>query len=736
MTDTPAEREAESTWARLRRRKVVQWGLVYVAAAWGFLQGLEYVSDAFQWPAQIRQIALLGLLIGLPVVLVLAWYHGDRGQQRISTPEVAILTLLLLLGGGAFWYYQRTGEAGKGAAATARAVQTDAASGIKDARPSVAVLPFENRSREADDAFFVDGIHDDILTQLSKVSALRVISRTSVEQFRGTKLSMKAIAEQLGVAKILEGGVQRGGDRVRINVQLIDAGTDAHLWAESYDRELTAANIFAIQSEVAAAIADALKATLTPAERKHLSAIPTKNLEAWEAYQLGKQRMARRTTEALADAERSFQQAIDRDPNFALAYVGLADTLLLQAQYGGVELEAVTARAKMLVAKAQSLDPGLAEAVVSSAMLAEVLNDPLTAEAEFQRALELNPNYATAHQWYGSLLQYLGRSDDALVHARLAAQLDPWSAIVRNSLADMLIGRGQFADALTELAKAIEIDPSQPNAYFSIGLVNAYAFGRIDQAVPWIARSVELDPGNPTALAYLAGMYFDLGDDATAERFVAQSLRVDKGQGPADFVASLAALYRGQSDLALKHAQNALKAMPQSNLSLALLRNADLRTNDYTSARGHYARAYPELHATVAPRVDRANFWAAIDLALVLRRSGDDAAADKLLDLSDIAMRGLPRLGEGGFAIADVQMYALRGEKAKALSALRAAEQAGWRGPLWRYYRDHDPSLDSIRNEPEFKAVSADIVRDMARQRAALAARPKDAPLELTDASR
>ena len=205
----------------------------------------------FTSPPQLRQIALLVLLIGLPIVLVLAWYHGDRGQQRISTSEFAILTLLLLLGGGAFWYYQRTSEAGKDAARTAPAVQPDPTPAVSNTRPSVAVLPFENRSDESKDAYFVDGIHDDILTQLSKVSALRVISRTSVEQFRGTKLPMKAIADQLGVTKILEGGVQRAGDRVRVTVQLIDAATDAHLWAESYDRELSAANIFAIQSEVA-----------------------------------------------------------------------------------------------------------------------------------------------------------------------------------------------------------------------------------------------------------------------------------------------------------------------------------------------------------------------------------------------------------------------------------------------------------------------------------------------------
>jgi TolB-like protein len=280
VSDSPTEREADSIWTRLRHRKVVQWGIAYAAVAWGLLQGLAYVTATFHWPEQIQQLTTLALVIGLPIVLVLAWYHGDRAQQRVTTPEFAILTVILLLGGGAFWYYQRTSDATKDAAPTASTIQPDTSPTSRDSRPSVAVLPFENRSREADDAFFVDGIHDDILTQLSKVSALRVISRSSVEQFRDTKLPMKAIADQLGVTKILEGGVQRAGERVRINVQLIDAGSDAHLWAESYDRELTAANIFEIQSEVAEAISEALKATLTPAELKSVNAVPTQNLQA------------------------------------------------------------------------------------------------------------------------------------------------------------------------------------------------------------------------------------------------------------------------------------------------------------------------------------------------------------------------------------------------------------------------------------------------------------------------
>ena len=275
VTDTPAERGAESTWTRLRRRKVVQWGVVYVAAAWGFLQGLEYVSEAFHWPAQLRQIALLALLIGLPIVLVLAWYHGDRGQQRITHPRVRDPDAAPAARRRGVLVLPARQRSREGCSPHGKRGSTGRIAGIKDARPSVAVLPFKNRSRLEDDAFFVDGIHDDILTQLSKIEAMKVIARTSVERFRDTKLTTKEIGEKLGVTKVLEGAVQRAGNRVRVTVQLIDATTEAHMWAESYDRELTAANIFAIQSEVAAAIAGALKATLTPAEQARATTVPT-----------------------------------------------------------------------------------------------------------------------------------------------------------------------------------------------------------------------------------------------------------------------------------------------------------------------------------------------------------------------------------------------------------------------------------------------------------------------------
>jgi TolB-like protein/cytochrome c-type biogenesis protein CcmH/NrfG len=730
VSDTPTEGGGEGTWAKLRRRKVVQWGLAYAAGAWGLLQGVAYVTATFHWPEQIQQLATVALLIGLPIVVVIAWYHGDRGQQRLSAPELTILTLLFLVGGGIFWLYQRSGD--RRTAATPPGVGATPTAAT-DSRPSIAVLPFENRSVSQEDAFFVDGIHDDILMQLSKVSALKVISRTSVERFRKTDLSVQQIAQQLGVRSILEGGVQRAGDRVRIHVQLIDATTDAHLWAESYDRELTAANIFAIQSEVAAAIAYALKATLTPAEQARAKAVPTRNLQAWEAYQLGQQRMEKRASADLADAEQFFREAIELDPQFALAYVGLADTLTLQPSYSGAPRESALSNAEKAVAEALELDPNLAEAWASSGLIAHVRQQVDRAESMYRRAIELNPNYAPARHWYSMVLGDVGRLDEALAQIQRAAELDPFSGQIKENLGFALERRGSFHEAEAVYRRAITIDPSRPGLYVSLANLNAYAFDRFADAVPVAQKAMELDPGSPVPSDGLAGLYFDLGDDRKFFETIAQAGRRWPDAPVVQFWLAMVNLIRLDTTGAVRHAQRALDAAPRRDWILKILRNADLQNDRYDAALARYEQAYPELVVRGAPRIDGSNYGVAIDLALVAQKRGDSEWAGVLLDSAARVIRTIPRLGAVGYWIADVQIHALRGQKAQALAALRDAERAGWR-VLWRYYRDFEPNLASIRNEPEFKAVFADIERDMARQRAELAARPKNAPLDLAPA--
>ena len=738
MTDAPTERDDEGAWARLRRRKVVQWGIAYAAGAWALLQVVGFAADTFDWPRQIQQFASIGLAVGLPVVLVVAWYHGDRGQQRVSGAELAILSVLLALGGGALWLYgQRNGQvpAASAPSAAPTAAQGSSAASV-DERPSIAVLPFENRSDQEKDVFFVDGIHDDILTQLSKVSALKVISRTSVERFRDTKLPLQDVAKQLGVKSILEGGVQRAGDRVRINVQLIDTGTDAHLWAESYDRELTAANIFAIQSEVAAAIAGALKATLTAGEKARIDALPTQNLEAWENYQLGRQRLAKRTSAGLTEAGQYFQKAIELDPNFALAYCGLADSLALRVDYADAPRAATLERAQAAVDAALKLDPGLADAWVSLGYVESSRGGGIDRQAEvLRRAVELDPNHAMARKGYGLALMDLGRFEESAAQLEQAARLDPLSAIVQLNLGGALEAQRRFRDAASRYRKAIEIDPLMPGPYWSLAALAAFATDDFVKAVPLAEKSVALDPDSPVDTMLLALLYQALGDDASYDRVV----RPAEERWPDNALVNVSVAWRdlrdGDRDGAERHVRRALEANPRESTALSLLGVIDYRQGRYAESVARYRKVYPELFSA-APRIDATNFFAAIDVIPALQKLGKTDEALALLAASEKVMAKLPLLplySVGGFGRApnDARALALRGRKQEALTALRAAERAGWRGDAWRARRDFDPAFDSIRDEPEFKAIFADIERDMARQRAELAKRPKDAPLDL-----
>ncbi len=594
---------------------------------------------------------------------------------------------------------------------------------------SIAVLPFENRSRLEEDAYFVDGLHDDILTQLTRIGGLMVISRTSVEQFRDTRLTTREIGAKLGVSRILEGGVQRAGDRVRVTVQLVDTATDAHLWAESYDRKLDAESIFAIQSEIATAVAATLSTTLTLAEQGRVKAVPTRNLKAWEAYQAGRKALGPRTAAGMSQARQSFQAAIELDPAFAQAYAGLADTIWLQAEILGHPIESAMAEAEVLLQEALRLDPELVEALTTTANFATVRHDFARAESGFRRAIALNANYATAHQWYAALLGIQGRRAEALQSMQRAVQLDPMSTLMRVLLASHLGDAGRLDEALAELNEAHERDPMSALPVFGLGILHAYAYNRFGPAIAFGEQAVELAGSRPVYRDSLAQMYLDVGQYERAEETLDAAATATSGTTAWGYLH----LYRGEPEQALSSALRAFEVDRRDDQSLALLRDAALAADDPQSARTLYERSFPELLAA-SPAIDATNFDAAIDLALVLQKTSEAGLATELLQRAEAWVVANPRLGIRGYGIGDARIQMLRGRHGAALAMLQQAQQSGWRGPLWRYYRDFDPVLAPVRNDPVFKAAFAAIERDMARQRAELAARPPGVPAPPVDA--
>ena len=357
MTDA-SEGESESTWARLTRRKVVQWGIVYVAGSWGFLQGLEYLSGTFDWPRQIQQLVTLALLIGLPIVLVLAWYHGERGQQRITTAEFAILTLLLLLGGGAFWSYQRINEGGDDAGpTTVSPTGPPTSSAVSDARPSLAVLPFADLSQAHDQEYLGDGLAEEILNQLAQIPALRLVGRTSSFSFKGKNEDLRTIGGKLGVAHLLEGSVRKDGEQLRVTAQLVRASDGTHLWSKTYARELR--DVFKVQDDIARDVAQALSVKLDAVTLNRAQG-GTTNIDAYDRYLRWRQLYLADKWDEEHERQRVqlAREAVAFDPRFVLAWDALAISLSgLADGVDGAQAERLRAEVEQIRAHIAQLAP-------------------------------------------------------------------------------------------------------------------------------------------------------------------------------------------------------------------------------------------------------------------------------------------------------------------------------------------------------------------------------------------
>ena len=383
----------------------------------------------------------------------------------------------------------------------------------------IAVLPFANISADPEDEYFSDGMTEELISKLSRLHALAVIARTSIMQYKGTEKGIAEIGQELQVGTILEGSVRKAGDQLRITAQLIDVASQAHLWSEDYDRDLT--DVFAIQSDVAQHVAQALQITLKPAEATQIEKAGTDDLEAYNAYLQGLYHFSRYSKEGFERSIEYYEQAIARDPGFAKAYAAMALAYDLLIEFGYLPPDEGYPKVKETAHRALEIDATTAEAYTVLAAAAGFYDrDWIRADEGYRRALELNPNSAVTHDWYGIIfLSPMGRHDEAIAHAKRAKELDPLTAYIRVDVGWSYNHARRYDEAIAECGQALNIDP---NFYFTYGCLG-FAYwqkGMLKEAIAALERGVALNPGDLQVKADLAVVYADAGDKARAQKVV------------------------------------------------------------------------------------------------------------------------------------------------------------------------------------------------------------------------
>jgi TolB-like protein/Tfp pilus assembly protein PilF len=552
-------------FAELKRRNVYKVAVAYLVVAWLLIQAASILLPTFEAPPWVMKVLVLVIVLGFPAALIFSWAFeitpegikleseiepNNSIARRTGRKIVAVTIALAVLAAGLFVYQVVRSRSTSTPQHTASAARTEAAT---VSNKSIAVLPFDNLSRDPDNAYFCEGVQDEILTRLAKVADLKVISRTSTQHFKSTPDNLPQIAKQLGVAHILEGSVQKAGDQVRVNVQLINALNDAHLWADTFDRKLT--DIFAVESEIAKTIAETLQAKITGSEKTSIAKAPTANPEAYELYLKGRFFWNKRSGVDLRKAIEFFNQAIAKDPKYALAYSGLADSYLLLPNYGGAPTADVVPPARAAVTKALELDDSLAEAHASLGLLDTLDLRLERAVTQMERAVQLKPNYATGHHWLGLGHLSLGHFDQAIAEGKRAAELDPLSVIINADLAWTYASAHRLDEAEAQARKTLEIDPRFFLAHYYLGGIRQ-AKGQLTEAIAEYQQAFDLN-GDSYSLAMLGQAYARAGNKAAAQKILARLKEEAKSRHVAPYAWALLYLGLGDKNRALDELETA-----------------------------------------------------------------------------------------------------------------------------------------------------------------------------------
>ena len=534
----------------LKERKLVQWAITYLAGAWVIVEASSLVVGQFHWPEVIGQVVTVLAFFGFFVALVIAWYHGEKGRQRVSGPELLMVAALLVVAGVAL-------------SVLGKPQGDDGTLPVRegDDRPGVAVLPCANLSTDPDDEYLAASLHDEILLKLQKISSLFSIGRTSVLQYDDGPPGTNEIASSRGVGFIGECSVQRDGDQIRLIFQLLDGRTGGQVWAENFDRDLTVGNLFDIQSEVAQQVAHAIGAELTPEEKARIDSKPTESLQAYDLYLLGRSYFNQLNEAGFERAIELFEGAIAVDPGFARAYAGIADSYAVLTMGWGRPPVEVFPRVREAAEEALRLDPTLAEAHASLGVVRFLYEwNVADAEAAFRKAIELDPNSANARHWLAICSMSRARHEEALEEIHRALALDPLSPGINVNVGYVLYVAGDYQGAVDHYQNVLQILPDHPLFHAFRGAARAQQ-GKLAAATADLERAVDLArDDNLIPLPYLGYVYGLAGREADARRVLQQLHDLDREQFVNPDYFSIIHLGLGELDQAMEWLYRAQEA--------------------------------------------------------------------------------------------------------------------------------------------------------------------------------
>ena len=709
-----------SVWGELKRRNVVRVAVAYAIAAWLLIEITATTFPILKLPDWSVTLATVLVLIGFPLALILAWAfeltpEGIKKEKDVDRSEsithitgrkldfiiIGVLAAALVM----FALDKFVWTADVAPASIANAEQR-----------SIAVLPFVNMSSDPEQIYFSDGISEEILNGLAHLPGLRVAARTSAFSFRGQNTDIRIIGEALDVDHVLEGSVRRAGNRVRITAQLIKVDDGFQLWSEEYNRDLT--DIFAVQDDIAGAVVDALRVQLLRDATVVRDGYKTANVEAHDAYLLGRHLLLTRRLEDLTAARDYFQTAVELDPNYAAAHAGVAEAVNLLNYYGGIDLAEMIANAGPAIARALELDPDMGEAYATRAWIWARRGNESASTADFARAIELSPNFSYAHLWYSAQRYDVGHIDEALDAAQKAVDLDPLSPIGNQWLGSLLAGIGETERGREYILRALEIEPLFANSHNRLALLEM-AVGRMADGLRRQRTAVALDPRRVLYAETVGRVYLSLGDLENAQSWFARTAILIGGSPEAQFAEQfISAVVRGENPERLVPIMEQLQYLqvrrrPDIAVRTIWFRQAMLRIEDIAAARDFYSRIWPELFTANEPVVGLHNYDAAGDVAWLLQQEGSTDSAKSLLTQSLELMRNSQSWAETLYII-ETQALALLGREDEALAAMRQAVDRGWRHNWW--YAESDPTLAAIRDRPEFTMMLDEIKADMAVQ--------------------